>query len=175
MCFKYMGFPLLLVFSTLGLVRAALEVRMEFITKIEGDSETLFEFNYRLLGREHLLNGTMVFHVDLGNEFELSNELFYHHDGAWWPSTLGVCFKTCAYLKTIYDKYFALSSKDSNFPSGTCPIKKGEYYVRNVGVSADSWAQYTKTGLTKFILKIKKKNIVYGGFEAILVLKEKNT
>ncbi|KAI8036293.1 uncharacterized protein LOC128256528 [Drosophila gunungcola] len=175
MCFKYMGFPLLLVFSTLGLVRAALETRLEFITKVEGDSETLFEFNFRLLGREHLLNGTMVFHVDLDNKFELSNELFEHHDGAWRPSTIGVCYKACVYLRTIYDKYFSLSSMGSNFPSRTCPVKKGEYYVRNEGVSADSWANYAKTGLNKFILKIKKNNIVYGGFEAILVLTEKGT
>ncbi|KAI8038847.1 hypothetical protein M5D96_008759 [Drosophila gunungcola] len=90
------------------------------------------------------------------------------------PSTFSVCLKTCPYFKTIYDRYFASSFKDSNYPSGTCPIKKGEYYLRNVEMSADSWVHYLRTGLSKFILKIKKNNITYGGLELILVLTERS-
>ncbi|XP_016973985.1 uncharacterized protein LOC108040849 [Drosophila rhopaloa] len=175
MFLKYIEGPLVHIIITLGVVRAMLDSRLEFITKLEGDTETLFEFNFRLLGRQHFLNGTIIFHVDLNNDFELSNELFVHKDGEWKPSNIGVSYRSCAYLRIIYDKYFASSLKDSNFPTGKCPIEKGEYYLRNVDMSADSWAHYANTGLNKFILKVKKDNISYGGVECILVLSEKVT
>ncbi|XP_039490120.1 uncharacterized protein LOC120450915 isoform X2 [Drosophila santomea] len=129
---------LVLSIANSALVRAALEVRIESVTKIFGDNETLFEFNFRLVGRQRLLNGTMIIHVDLDNEYDVSNE-------------------------------------DSNIPKSTeaCPIKKGEYYARNVEVIADNWVQYTKLGLVRSILVVKKDNVVYGGIDVVLVLSQK--
>ncbi|EDW89545.1 uncharacterized protein LOC6528801 [Drosophila yakuba] len=166
---------LVLSIANSALVRAALEVRIESVTKIFGDNETLFEFNFRLVGRQRLLNGTVIIHVDLDNEYDVSNDVLSLRNGEWESTNVAVNFKTCKYMALIYDRYFAVSFKDSNIPKSTeaCPIKKGEYYARNVEVIADNWVQYTKLGLVRSILVVKKDNVVYGGIDVVLVLSQK--
>jgi len=140
-----------------------------------GDNETLFEFNFRVIGRQRLLNGTLNFHVDLDDDYEMSNEVLALKDGEWESTSVSARFKTCKYMAVIYDKYFAVSFKDSNIPKGTeaCPIKKGEYYARNVEVIADNWAHYAKLGLVRSNMLVRKNNVVYGGFDIVLVLSQK--
>ncbi|XP_033152799.1 uncharacterized protein LOC117136167 [Drosophila mauritiana] len=165
---------LVLSIANLALVRAAgLECRIETISKVYGDNETLFEFNFRVIGRQRLLNGTLYFHVDLDDDYEMSNEVLSLRDGEWESTSVGAHFKTCKYMALIYDKYFAVSFKDSNIPKSTCPIKKGEYYARNVEVIGDNWAHYAKLGLIRSILLIKKDNVVYGGVDISMVLSQK--
>ncbi|EDW47146.1 uncharacterized protein LOC6608399 [Drosophila sechellia] len=165
---------LVLSIANLALVRAAgLECRLETISKVFGDNETLFEFNFRTIGRQRLLNGTLNFHVDLDDDYEMSTEVLSLRDGEWESTNVGAHFKTCKYMALIYDKYFAVSFKDSNIPKGTCPIKKGEYYARNVEVIADNWAHYAKLGLIRSLTLIKKGKVVYGGVEILMVLSQK--
>ncbi|XP_017066496.1 uncharacterized protein LOC108104771 [Drosophila eugracilis] len=167
---------LILSIATYGVVvRAMLECRMESVSKIYGDNETLMEFNFRLIGRQRLINGTIIFHVDLNDDFQVSNEIYTHVDGEWQPSTIGVKYKACTYLPLIYDKYFSPSFKDTNFPTGkgSCPVKKGEYYMRNAEIIADNWASYARLGLVRTLLLIKRNNVLYGGLESLLVLSEK--
>nr|XP_016927530.2 uncharacterized protein LOC108008251 isoform X1 [Drosophila suzukii]XP_036668994.1 uncharacterized protein LOC108008251 isoform X1 [Drosophila suzukii] len=175
MSLKFVEVLLLLSIATLGLVRANLEVRMESVEKIVGDEETLVDFDVRLLGRERLLNGTVKVLVDLDNEVEFAHEIFAHRNGEWVPSSIGVRYKTCMYMSVIYDKYFLPFLKDSDLPRGkdACPLKKGNYYLRNVEVTAENWAHYARMGLVKSVLIIRKNNITYGGVIFILVLQEK--
>ncbi|EDV58218.1 uncharacterized protein LOC6541177 [Drosophila erecta] len=156
-----------------ALVRAALECRLESLSKIDGDNETLFEFNFQVVGRERLLNGTINLHVDLDNNYEISTDVSTLLNGEWESSNIRAQYKTCMYLSIIYDNYFAVSFKDTNIPSRTCPIKKGEYYARNVELIADNWAQYAKLGLVRASIIFRKGNVVYGGLDVVLLLRQK--
>ncbi|XP_017044957.1 uncharacterized protein LOC108090681 isoform X2 [Drosophila ficusphila] len=166
------GIPLLLFFASL--VRAKYESRLESIKRIDGDTETLFEFNLRVIGRDNLANGSMNFLADLSDEFEVSTLLYVLQRGEWRSSNIGVCYKSCTYIAIIYATYFAPSFKDSNFPidKESCPIKKGEYYVRNADLSGATWANFGKTGLNKCIITIRKDDVVFGGLEVVVVLTE---
>ncbi|XP_037715934.1 uncharacterized protein LOC119550971 [Drosophila subpulchrella] len=175
MSLKFVEVLLLLSIVTLGLIRADLDCRMESVEKIVGDEETLVDFNVRLIGRERLLNGTLNILVDLDDEVEFAHEIFAHRNGDWVPSSIGVRYKTCKYMSLIYDKYFGPFFKDSDLPRGkdTCPLKKGNYYFKNIEVTAENWAHYARMGLVKSVLTIRKNNITYGGLICVIVLQEK--
>ncbi|XP_016967662.2 uncharacterized protein LOC108036183 [Drosophila biarmipes] len=175
MSLKFVEVLLVLFMAALGLVHADLDCRMESVEKVLGDEETLVDFDFRLIGRERLLNGTVTVHVELDNEFEFSHEIFSHRNGEWVPSSIGVHYKTCLYMSVIYDKYFAPFLTDSNLLKGkdACPFKKGKYYLKNIEVTGSNWAHYARLGLVKSVLLIKKNDLIVGGVNCVVVLQEK--
>lgn len=147
-------------------MRAVYDLRFETLKKIEGDTETLFDFDFRLIGRHRLLNGTITNHVDLDDTYEFYAHVDVFANGEWKPSNIVVHFKSCSFMKNIWEKYWAHFVKDSNMPRGkeACPFKKGQYYLRNVEVSSENWAQYARRGLNRAEIVVMKDNITYGGF-----------
>ncbi|KAH8347766.1 hypothetical protein KR084_000942 [Drosophila pseudotakahashii] len=157
------------------MVRAALECRLESVSGIPVEKESVIEFNFRLLGRERLLNGTVTAHVDLDDEFTIKHYIYCHRNGEWEPSLINVHYKICAYMALIYEKYFVPFLTDSNLPTGkdACPFKKGEYYLRNIAVTGDNWVHYARMGLVRSVIEVTKNNITYGGLDLVLFLSEK--
>ncbi|KAH8282667.1 hypothetical protein KR054_009045, partial [Drosophila jambulina] len=149
-----------------GVAKAVYDLRMETFNKIEGDTETLVEFNIRLIGRQRLLNGTIVSHVDFDDTFEFGGHVEAFINGEWKPTAITGRVKFCTFMIMIYERYFESSFKDSDMPKGreACPFKKGEYYVRNVEMHAWEWATFAVRGLNRFELIVLKNNISYGGF-----------
>ncbi|KAH8385359.1 hypothetical protein KR200_003216, partial [Drosophila serrata] len=156
-------------------VDAAYDLRIERLNKVEGDPETLIEFNWRVIGREHLLNGTIVNHVDFDDTFEIVASVEAFMNGEWKPLAINGRFGICAFFDSLYPKYFLSSFKDSNMPKsrGTCPFKKGEYYMRNIYMQTENWAAYARMGRNKMKFIIMKNNITYGGFIGVAILKDR--
>ncbi|XP_070145274.1 uncharacterized protein [Drosophila kikkawai] len=176
MSLKFLKSLLFLAIAIVGFVRAMYDVRIETFTKIKGDIETLMEFNLRLIGRQHLLNGTIVNHVDFDDTFEIFSHVESFVNGEWKASPMAVRLKVCAFMDRIYGKYWESSLKDSNMPIGkeACPFKKGEYHIKNVEFHADNWATYAKRGQNMIELRILKNNITYGGFVSTGFLIDRN-
>ncbi|KAH8341369.1 hypothetical protein KR059_004292, partial [Drosophila kikkawai] len=153
------------------------DVRIETFNKIEGDTETLMEFNLRLIGRQHLLNGTIVNHVNFDDTFDIFWKIDTFVNGEWKPSPFGVRLSFSAFLVNFYEKYCESSFKDSNIPKSkeAYPFKKGEYYLKNVEFKADNWAAYIKRGHNRFDFYVMKNNITYGGFVSTGFLIDRNT
>lgn len=155
---------------------ALYDFRFETFEKLEGDNETLIEFNLRLLGRQRLMNGTIKCHTDIDEDYEWRVRVYQHRNGDWKHLDLAIKNTTCPFINT-YGKYWENSMVDSNLPRGNdaCPLKKGEYYLRNVAMRSENWMRYVKQGLNKCHLTVSKNNVVYGGFIGVAVLTEIST
>ncbi|XP_017068584.2 uncharacterized protein LOC108106174 [Drosophila eugracilis] len=149
-----------------------LEARVESIGAIEGDKETLFTFTTRLLGRERLLNGSIINHVDLDESYEVWLDIDQYRNGDWVPSNMKVRTKPCNWFTNYFGKYFLPMIKDSNLPpvGEMCPFRKGEYYIRNAKIEPHNWPSILFQGLNKFIILYKKNGQVYGGLEFVIDL-----
>ncbi|KAH8252952.1 hypothetical protein KR032_002775, partial [Drosophila birchii] len=154
-----------------GYVCTMYEFRFDTFSQINGDTETLIEFNMRLLGRERLLNGTIKFHEDIDDEFMWKIFILQHINGDWKPLPVKLQNTTCPFLEYFYGKYWANSVADTNLPRG-CPIRKGEYYLMNMTMSSDLLVTLGKQGLNRCQVIITKNNISYGGFSSDAMLKD---
>ncbi|KAH8237555.1 hypothetical protein KR038_009190, partial [Drosophila bunnanda] len=148
-------------------VRALYDVHLESFVKIEGDTETLIEYNCRIIGRQHLLNCTIVNHVDMDDTFEVAGNLETFVNGEWKDLPMRGRFGVCAFMNGIYVRYWQQSFKDSNMPKDkdVCPFKKGEYYLRNVELQTDNWAGYVRRGKSRLKFIYLNNNVTIGGFE----------
>ncbi|XP_017145632.1 uncharacterized protein LOC108158000 [Drosophila miranda] len=153
------------------------DVRLESLEKIKVDEETLFEFNLKLIGRDRLLNGSLINHVDMDEQYDVWIDIATFKNGEWMPMNLKIRTKPCDFMKNIFGKYYQPSFLDSNFPTGDdlCPFHKGEYYVKNVAMSTDNWPSFTIKGLNRASFSFLKNGKLVGGFVVVINLFDRNT
>ncbi|KAH8338525.1 hypothetical protein KR059_008133, partial [Drosophila kikkawai] len=157
--------------------QSTLEVRLESIKNIAGEEETLAVFNLRLVGKERLLNGTLTLLVDLDENFEGLLNIYSFKNGEWVQSYFKARSTPFDFYTNYVMKYFYPPNADTNFPYGgdNC-LKKGEYYIKNMPISADKWPMVPFRGLTKIIIYfeyLKGKSI--GGYEIVSNIRDKST
>ncbi|KAH8336810.1 hypothetical protein KR059_003945, partial [Drosophila kikkawai] len=143
-----------------GYVCTLYELRFQTLEPLMGDTETLIDFKVRLVGRERLINGTLKCYTDIDNEFEWKINIEQHINGDWKPLLLKLQFKTCAYFEDFYTKYWASSFVDTSLPKDACPLKKGEYYLKNIRLRSDNMMRFVKQGLNRIQLTVSKNNII---------------
>ncbi|KAH8375358.1 hypothetical protein KR200_011235, partial [Drosophila serrata] len=150
------------------------EFRLHTFKQLKTDTETLVEFNLRLLGRQRALNETIKCNADIGDEFVWKIWIEQHINGDWKPIPIKMEATTCPFLELFYGKYWDIPPSSTNLPMGkdSCPIRKGEYYLKNMSLHLDNWMQFGKEGLNRCKLTISKNDIVHGGFIGVAVLTE---
>ncbi|KAH8234041.1 hypothetical protein KR032_011394 [Drosophila birchii] len=135
----------------------------------------ILEFRLRLLGREHRLNGTIIIREDLGNDFYISGETY--NDATGSGNYKQVPFSApkipfCQFLDE-YWKYFAASmvygkNTDCPFSNHSCPLPKGEYYVKDVILRDDDWPHVMPRGFFKAIGRLERGDEVVGTTEVVV-------
>ncbi|EDW35554.1 GL17155 [Drosophila persimilis] len=144
---------------------------------VHGDEETLFEYNLKLVGRHRFVNGTIIHHVDLDEDYEIWIDIWILKNGNWTPNNISLRHKPCHFMKNIFASYFEPSLLDSNVPKGDdkCPFRKGEYYVKNVELNTESWSIFINRGLNKCRVSIKRNGTVVGGLTVVMDLVDRGT
>ncbi|XP_017060614.1 uncharacterized protein LOC108100972 [Drosophila ficusphila] len=173
MCFRRLNaFLFLWTFSVSWGVN--LESRVESFNTLEGLEETLFIFNFRLLGRDRLLNGTFVHLVDLDDSFEIWLNIQKFKNGRWIQGNINVKTTACDWFTNFFGKYFLPLVKDSNVPPANelCPFRKGEYYLKNVVIDPRNWPPILPRGLSQFNVSYVRNGKSYGGFQFVIDIEE---
>ncbi|XP_017025371.1 uncharacterized protein [Drosophila kikkawai] len=138
-------------------------------------SGSITYFRARLLGRDHRLNGTLIFKEDMGNNFVVSVESYNDATGSGnYKQTLYSASKIpfCQFIDT-YWKYFAPSMEfgkntDVPFINHTCPIPKGEYYVKDVIIKTDGWPYVMPRGFFKAVCTVQRDDEIVSSTELIV-------
>ncbi|KAH8255909.1 hypothetical protein KR026_001911 [Drosophila bipectinata] len=141
----------------------------------------MFVPNFKLVGRERLLNGTVEYPKDLDNEYQVSVELSSDATGAGYKQLpLEVPpMPFCTALRSFYQRFMKKSivtgiNTDVDFKNGKlCPFPKGMHFLKNVYFDTSEWAVIMPRGLLKMRLNIWDKDEFAGGFEYILEIKDK--
>ncbi|XP_016979645.1 uncharacterized protein LOC108044981 [Drosophila rhopaloa] len=166
-----------LILSTLSVcLGKSLEARVQSFNTIEGDEESLFVYNVRLIGRDRMLNGTFVFKVDLDDTFDVSFNILVFKNGEWEEGNIKVFTKACNFHTNYFGKYFLPMVNDSNIPpvNELCPFRKGKYYVKNILIEPKNWPTVLYRGLTKSIVKYIRNGKCTGGVEYDMSLTDIN-
>ncbi|XP_011180195.1 uncharacterized protein LOC105210754 [Zeugodacus cucurbitae] len=126
----------------------------------EGQQNTLFNHNMKVIGRQRSLNGTMTFLEDFdNNRFMLQVELYSAQNGddnfKLLPTGLPPN-NFCETLKNYFNQMLKPSlveGENTNFPNipeeGLCPLPKGEYYFKELILNTDSWPSQIPRGTLK--------------------------
>ncbi|KAH8282047.1 hypothetical protein KR054_005025 [Drosophila jambulina] len=141
---------------------------------------TIAQFRVRLLGRDRRLNGSIIFQEDIGNNFYISGETYIDATGSgvYKPGPFSVSRIPYCQFVDNYWKYVAASmvygkNTDCPFMNHTCPILKGECYVKDVIINSDEWPQVMPRGYFKSFGRIEKGDEVVGTTEIVISFKDR--
>lgn len=141
----------------------------------------MFVTNLKVVGRKRLINGTVDLIEDIGNEYQVSVEVFSNPAGAGYkqmPLEV-VPMPVCTTLRKFYDRFIKKSfitgvNTDVDFQDGKlCPMPKGSHFWKNVEFDSSEWAAILPRGLIKVRLNILQMSEFAGGFELIVEIKDK--
>ncbi|KAH8243756.1 hypothetical protein KR032_009927, partial [Drosophila birchii] len=149
------------------------ENRLESLTGIPGEEETLAVFKMRPAGREHFFNGTLSVLTDLDegaiNTYSLKN-------GEWTQSYFNARSTPCdLYTNYLYKYYFPTNADTNLQPGGDNCFGKGEYYFRNITLATENWPTLPYRGIIKVIVKYFRKGKSVGGLEVVCTIRDKPT
>ncbi|EDX04259.1 uncharacterized protein LOC6731526 [Drosophila simulans] len=149
--------------------------RFESINGIEGEEETLFTCSLRLVGRERMLNGSVMHQVDLDDSFEVWMDILHFKNGEWAHGNIKVRTKPCDWFTNYFGKYFLPLIKDSNLPpiQEMCVFPKGEYYLRNTKIEPQNWPPILYRGLNQFNINYVRDGKSTGGIQFVIDLEDK--
>ncbi|XP_022229783.1 uncharacterized protein LOC111079082 [Drosophila obscura] len=167
----------LLLLSTLCFAAPRFDGKFESIEMVQGDEVTLFEHYLKLVGRQRLVNGTIVYHVDLNEDYDVLIDVWTWKNGKWARMNINWRQKPCFSMKNFYAKYLEPSLQDSNLPTGNdlCPLRKGEYYLKNVELNTDNLPTLLSPGMKKCRVALMKEGKVFGGFTVVISLVDRGT
>lgn len=92
------------------------EVRFESIDAVKGSTETLFLYQLRLLGRNRMINGTLIFLEDLDETFDVLFESHAFKNGYWVKGIVNAVSKPCEFFNRYYISFFLVKSTESIYP-----------------------------------------------------------
>ncbi|KAH8232680.1 hypothetical protein KR032_011427, partial [Drosophila birchii] len=149
------------------------ENRLESVTGIPGEEETLVVIKVRPAGREHFFNGTLSILTDFD---ECAIHTYPLRNGEWTQSYLNARSTPCdLYTNYLYKYYFPTNADTNLQPGGDNCFGKGEYYFRNILLSTENWPTLLYRGIIKVIIKCYCKGKSVGGMEIICTVKDKPT
>ncbi|KAH8284583.1 hypothetical protein KR018_004936, partial [Drosophila ironensis] len=137
--------------------------------------------DYKLVGRERMINGTLEIFEDISNDLNFMLELYSNSGFAGYklmpmevPS-----MPVCAALRSYYSRFIKNSfltgiTTSFDFDNGNvCPLPKGKYYVKDLLFDTTDWAVILPRGLIKARLILMDKEEFVGGVEFIVEIKDK--
>ncbi|KAH8284454.1 hypothetical protein KR054_003645, partial [Drosophila jambulina] len=144
--------------------------------KYSGEPDYLDLSHIRILGREHIVNGTFEVKRDFGDDlYSVSAESFSDPNGDGNNKQLPMFISRQPICKTLkfYWKYYEASMKygeNTDFPVHThpCPLPKGIYYIKNVTPQTDDWPAIMPRGFIKGVITIYERNEVVGTVEIVI-------
>lgn len=152
------------------------EGQIESVTSIDGEEETLVVFKLRLVGKERLLNGTVLFVAEMNDSYVGMIDVHPFKNGEWAPSNIKVRTTPCDVITNFMVKYFIAPDADCNLPRALqdCDLKAREYYFKKIKISTDHWPPFLSRGLNKFTLNFSFKDKRIGGFEIVHTINDKH-
>ncbi|XP_017073425.1 uncharacterized protein LOC108109435 [Drosophila eugracilis] len=110
--------------------------------------------NVRLIGREHLANGTITLKEDLYDEhWSFSGQLFSDTlgDGNYKLLPFQVPYGSICQIYKKYRKYFSHHADygtQTDFPihMDVCPVPNGTYYMKNIGLNPENYPNLMQRG-----------------------------
>ncbi|EDW48495.1 uncharacterized protein LOC6609830 [Drosophila sechellia] len=160
---------------SVGSKKSNYEVRFESIDALNGSTETLFLYQLRLLGRNRMINGSLIFLEDLDDTFDVLFESHAFKNGYWVKGIVNAATKPCEFFTRYYISYFRIISPESNLPTTgaeVCPFRKGTYYVKNGVVSTEDWPPIVFKGLNRYTISYLKNGESTGGVQFAISITE---
>ncbi|XP_017486209.1 PREDICTED: uncharacterized protein LOC108374724 [Rhagoletis zephyria] len=183
---KYSAFAIVVLCALSGLSKAeqAYTVKNEAVECFNGDVDSIYHCELKLVGRQRLLNGTMSVDEDMTSEhYTFQVEVFTSPLGddqfrllpMGVPRT-GVC-EGLRYLYTKQVQPSVIQGKHTNFPfvpeEGLCPIPKGEYFIKNIEYDTDSWPNQIPRGVIKTVITFFKDGVNIGGYVIRMLVEDR--
>ncbi|KAH8413450.1 hypothetical protein KR009_011334, partial [Drosophila setifemur] len=165
---KVFGF--LRILNNLQCSSQKISVRFDRFETIEGESETLFRYTAKLVGRERLINVTIVNAIDFDNTTKVLAKLSTFKNGDWVKHNIDILSKGCEFIKNYFMRYMSDVTEKSNLPDDlhNCPFKKGEYYIKDAKFTAKTWpTAIMPPGLYKATFDFMRDGKLVGGFIGI--------
>lgn len=139
-------------------------------------NQTIFDTsNLFVMGRDRVINGTVLLKEDLDERFKVKMELFMDPSGTgnFKRSIYGVPYmKFCKYLK----EFGALGEATLRYGENTnfnlrdvnCPIKKDTYYFIDINIVPEGWPAQVPRGPIKFVATLKMEDQLVGNLVLLL-------
>ncbi|KAH8402914.1 hypothetical protein KR222_000095, partial [Zaprionus bogoriensis] len=147
--------------------------------RVNPDYDFLDSSNLHLMGRERMINGTIVFKEDIDDNFRLNISFFTDSTGTgdWHSVPFNIKDQTpCAALQEFgpYLEPTLIQDVNTNAPikGDVCPIPKGAYYFRDILLKTDNWPAQMPRGPGKAILILEKDGLFVGEFEVYVRIED---
>ncbi|KAH8402918.1 hypothetical protein KR222_000099 [Zaprionus bogoriensis] len=147
----------------------------QFTFLVAPDQTTADVSNLFLMGRDRVVNGTVILFEDVDDSFTIEAEYFTDATGTGNFMRAPFDIPTKGFCQGLLEFSDALEAtlrygENTNFPANgkECPIKKGTYYFHNIRLDTKGWPKQIPRGHIKCIFTAKKGKIPIGRFEIIL-------
>ncbi|KAH8295011.1 hypothetical protein KR018_005365 [Drosophila ironensis] len=148
-----------------------LELRMVSVDNLDGDEETQFVSNLKLIGRDRRLNGTVMFLMDFDNSIDIKGDHDVFKNGEWVTSNMKLNGHLCDVTNTFIFTFFPNWLAEGYFTDPPCPFRKGELLIRELNFG-NALPRYLPKGLQKFSINHVKDGKSIGGFALTAVLED---
>ncbi|KAH8402948.1 hypothetical protein KR222_000642, partial [Zaprionus bogoriensis] len=119
--------------------------------------------NLHLMGRERLINGTVILKEDVGDDYKVNINFYTDAAGTgdWRILPYSISDASPCEALIEYGQYTEPSLQqgvNTNAPvkGDVCPIPKGEYFFRDIAILTDDWPTQMPRGPAKGILTMSK-------------------
>ncbi|KAH8335825.1 hypothetical protein KR074_007655, partial [Drosophila pseudoananassae] len=137
------------------------DIRLESVESINGDEETLIDFDLKLVGRERAINGTVKTLVVFDERVIVHGRHYKFKNGNWVESNIKVDLTGCDSFASFLNQYY--KSFLQYYPDPICPLPVGKYPVINARLSSDNWPNFITSGLSAAVLIYEKDYKTFGG------------
>ncbi|KAH8283010.1 hypothetical protein KR054_011547, partial [Drosophila jambulina] len=145
------------------------------------ENSTIWDISQlKLKGRERLVNGTVDLTEDMDDKhFTFAGDMWNdaNGDGNYKLYPFAIEKNTACKAYKTYRRYFQKFAEygvTTNFPvhMDHCPIKKGNYYLKNVATNTDSWPTVVPRGYSRLTGYFYKDNVLVGSYYAIVLVED---
>ncbi|XP_016980903.2 uncharacterized protein LOC108045923 [Drosophila rhopaloa] len=142
---------------------------------------SVMDYQFRILGRDRRLNGTLTLTEDVGGEhFSEEFQTYIDSSGSGEYKLLPFSLPRQPVCEAIesYWRYFAASVKfgeNTNGPFGndTCPLLKGHYFFKDIIINSDDWPLVMPRGQFKTIITFRKDEDIVCVLEIVCLIENK--
>ncbi|KAH8233861.1 hypothetical protein KR032_000692, partial [Drosophila birchii] len=139
------------------------------------NDSSVYDFRIRLLGREHRANGTIAIMEDLDKEHLMGVETFNDATGSGHFKQMSFNVQmqpTCNAIAGFW--FYAKDSlpygekTDLPFENHSCPIPKGQYYIKDATINSERWPIAMPRGYFKYVVTFEKDKEVVSRQEIVV-------
>lgn len=143
--------------------------------------QTIFDTsNLFLMGRDRVINGTVIINEDLDERLKVKMEIFMDPSGVgnFKRAIYGVPYmKFCKFLTEFGGLAEATlkygENTNFNLRGNNCPIKKDTYFFTNISIIPEGWPAQVPRGPVKFVATFKLEEQLIGSFVLLMRCEDK--